>query len=122
MKDSYTSADLNPKADAVKHLRMTVQRALELVKEFDKLPAGQDWQSVPGTAYRRVFDDHYSFRAQIAEVWNRYKSGSIFSEILDLAANLPPSDRKKFAKELKAIEGRVADVATKRNRRRSRAG
>ena len=120
MKSSYTTADLNPRSAAVTQMRMTVQRALDLVAAFDELEPGLDWQDVPGATYRKIIGERYQFNQMLSECWNRYKSGRFFTEILDLAANLPPSDQKKFAKQLKDIERRAADVAARRRSRSSR--
>lgn len=121
MKASYTTADLNPRSAAVTQLRMTVQRALDLVAAFDELKPEMDWRDVPGPTYRRIIGERHQFSRMLEGCWNSYKTGSFFTEILDLAANLPPSDQKKLAKQLKDIERRAADVAAGRRSRGSRA-
>ena len=117
-KDSYSVKDLNPRSAAATQLRMTVQRAVELVEAFDELTAGQDWQDVPGTTYRRIIGERYMFSRMLEECWNRYKNGTLFGEIADLAANLPPSVRKAMGKSLRDVERRAHGVDQSNSRRR----
>lgn len=92
---------LNPKSHAVKQLEMTVRRALETIEAFDKLDKGQDWTEVPNATYRKIFGtDHYTRQRMIEEVHKRYKSGRLFTEVLDLYNVLPEATQKR--KELKS--------------------
>jgi hypothetical protein len=84
----------NPRGHAVKHLETTVLRAIRLVAAFDEVE--KDWQDVPIKTYKEILGkDYYHGGRAIEEVWNRYKNGTLFGEILDLARNLPLKDIKK---------------------------
>ena len=108
-KDSYTTADLNPRSKAVTEMRKTVERALDLKEAFDAVPEGQDWMDVGGATYRRIIGERYQHSPMLAECWRRYRAGTFAGEILALAGNLPPSTRRQLAKRLKTLEGRGDD-------------
>src|SRR3990167_11333662 len=109
VKDEHTVKDLNPRSEAVKNLEMAVLRCLQLIEEFDKLLPGDDWMDVPMAKYRTILgNDHYNHRNMIAEVFKRWKSGTLYAECLALYANLPPDiwkakpgDKPDRKKELK---------------------
>ncbi len=104
-----TVKDLNPRSTAVKTIEMAVVRTLGLIGAFDELDKGEDWTDVPPATYRRVLGkDGYRSRFVIAEVWKRYKEKTIYSEIMDLYANLPPSAQKR-----KEIKSGIANVRSK---------
>ena len=121
-------ADLNPRAQATKGLEMTVIRCLGLIAAFEALEKGEDWTDVPSLTYRKALgNDHYQQRAVIIECWNRFQSGTLYSQVLDLAANLPPTvlERKEIKDALPRIRKELdsrgkggADGAPSRRRRR----
>jgi hypothetical protein len=103
-----TVADLNPRAQATKSMEMTVLRALQLIEAFDALEEGQDWTDVPNPTYRRIIGPRYEHGRMLEEVYNRWKSGTLYREVLALYANLPPDiwnakpgDTRDRQKELK---------------------
>lgn len=102
-----TVDDLNPRAQATKANEMAVRRSLELIEEFDKLGSDQDWLDVPGSAYRRIIGNRYEYPALLSECWTRYKKGTIYREVLDLAENLPQSVLEK--EELKNGLDKISD-------------
>jgi hypothetical protein len=107
MSEEKTVADLNPRAQAVKSLETTIVRALALIEEFDKLEPDQDWSDVPGAAYRRIIGERYEYGRLLEEVYNRWKGGTLYREVLDLYENLPPAAQER--KEIKnAISGVIA--------------
>jgi hypothetical protein len=126
--ENKSVADLNPRSQPVKTLEMTVIRCLGLIAAFEALEKGEDWTDVPSITYRKTLgDDHYQQRAVISECWNRFKSGTLYSQVLDLAANLPPAalERKEIHDGIRAIrkqldsrgKGRADDAASRKRQR-----
>ena len=100
MSEEYTVKDLNPRSQAVKSLETSVVRCIQLIEEFDKLAPGMDWMDVPMAKYRTILgNDHYKSRNMVAEMFKRYESGTLYGQVQDLAANLPPDALKR--KEIK---------------------
>jgi hypothetical protein len=93
---------------------MTVLRTVRLVEAFDDVPKGGDWRDVPTKTYKNILgDDHYQMRNVLDELWKRYKSGTLFREITDLARNLPLKDIKKENPErAKEIQRGIARANT----------
>ena len=121
----HTVKDLNPRSQAVKSLETTVLRCLQLIEEFDKLQAGDDWMGVPMAKYRTILgNDHYNHRNMIAEVFKRYQGATLYKEVLDLFENLPPAaqKRKEIADGIRGVrkaidsgsEGKPARAPTRR--------
>jgi hypothetical protein len=104
----YTIADVNPKSQTAKGIEMTVLRALELIEAFDALEDGADWTAVPGATYRRIIGEQYKHGRVLEECWKRYQDGTLYRQVQDLAANLPPSalGRKEIADGLARINAR----------------
>lgn len=105
-----TVKDLNPRSQAVKSLEMTVIRTLGLIEAFEALEKGQDWTDVEMVTYRRVLgNDHYQQRAVIAECYRRFRSGTLYGEVLDLYENLPPAaqGRTEIKRGISQISRRV---------------
>jgi hypothetical protein len=105
----YTVADLNPNAQASKNMEMAVLRTLQLIDAFDALTKGEDWTDVPMPTYRKILgNDHYQQRNVVAEVFNRWKSGTLYGEVLSLHANLPPAAqaRKEIKDGIRRINAR----------------
>jgi len=126
MVEEYTVKNINPKSQAAKGLEMTVMRCLQLIEAFDALGEGEDWTDVPNATYRKIIGERYMFARMLEEVFNRYKSGRIYTEVTDLAANLPPAalERKEIKDGLHRIsqatdsrsKGRAARTPTRRGR------
>jgi len=119
----YTVKDLNPRAQAVKGMEMTVLRALQIITVFDDLNKGQDWSDVPNKSWRKILGGkHYEERALINEMWVRYKDKSLHQQVLDLHENLPPTvqKRKEIKNGITAIRERL-DSRRKRRRPRNDA-
>jgi hypothetical protein len=116
----YTVADANPRSLTVKGMEMTVLRALQLIDAFEALEPGQDWTDVPGPAYRKIIGERYEYPALLSECWERFKRGTLYREVLDLAANLPPAslERKDIADGLQRIR-KSQDGRRTRDRSRS---
>lgn len=93
--ETKTVKDLNPRAQAVKSLESTVLRCLQLIDAFDALESGLDWTDVPGGTYRKVLGNRYEYPRILEEVYKRWKSGRIYTEVLDLYENLPPAAQKR---------------------------
>ena len=109
MVETKTVADQNPKAQAVKFNEMTVLRVLQLIEAFDALDKGLDWQDVPSGTYRKIIGPRYEHGRMLEEVYKRWKSVRIYAEVLDLAANLPPSvlKRKEIKDGLRAVRAKL---------------
>ena len=105
-----TVEDLNPRARDVVALRMTVKRAMllrEIMAEMFTLLDGDITElrtTPPGllvsaTRIKEIWGDDYRTHpeynswAWAVEMWH---SGSLDSQILSLAANLPKAERKKL--------------------------
>jgi hypothetical protein len=115
--EEHTVADLNPRAQAVKSLEMTVVRCLQLIEVWDKLPKGGDWADTEMSDYRRILGNgHYAQRAAIVEMFRRYKDGTLHREVLDLAANLPPSVLER--KEIRLGVDRIKSGSDSRSKRK----
>ena len=93
--DEYTVADVNPRSAAAKGMEMTVLRAIQLIDAFEALEQGQDWSDVPGSTYRKIIGERYEYPLLLSICWERFKSGTLYREVLDLAANLPPASLER---------------------------
>lgn len=99
-KPSHMGHELSPRAHAMKHVEMTVRRALQLIKVFEEweerfnrsgYQGVQDWRDIDPAEFRKVLgDDHYGIQhtMELEELWKRYKNGKIYDQVLDLAENL----------------------------------
>lgn len=114
-KPLHIGHELSPRKHAVKHVEMTVRRALQLIEVFERweeqfnksgYQGVQDWRDIDPSEYRKIMgDDHYGIqpRMELEELWKRYKSGRIYDEVLALADNLimdklPDNDNTKEMK------------------------
>lgn len=115
----HTVNDLNPAAQASKATEMAVRRILGLIEAWEALPPGGDWADVPMATYRRVLgNDHYQQRTVLLEAWRRFKSGILYSQVEEAAANLPPSVLKKEElRGLRDIRSKSSGGGTKRTPR-----
>ena len=94
---------LNPRGEALKSIEMTVWRALQLIEAFDELGKDQDWTDVKGSVYRRVIGERYDYPRMIEETWKRYKDGTLYRQVLELADNLAMDGlSKERRKELRS--------------------
>lgn len=108
-------ADLNPRSVAVKSLETTVIKCLGIIELFDGLESGQDWTDVQMAGYRRVLGNgHYQNRNMIAELFRRWKGGTLVSEARSLFDNLPPAVQKR--KEIKDGFARIDAGPTGRSK------
>lgn len=115
-ENHYSIEDLNPRSQSVKQLEMTLLRAFQLIDAFDKLEDGQDWTDVPGSTYRKIIGERYEYPRLLEVVYERWRSGRLYSECLDLAANLPPAvlERKEIADGLDRLSARIDNGRPKR--------
>lgn len=117
----YTVADANPRSQTVKSMEMTVLRAIQLIAAFEALDSDQDWWDVPGSTYRKIIGERYEYPLLLSVCFDRWKRGTLYQEVLDLAANLPPAslEREEIRDGLERISAKLSDTA---RRSRSRTG
>lgn len=112
---------LSPGKHAVKHVEMTVRRALAFYDVFERweqrfnksgYQGVQDWRDIDPSEWRKILSDGnnkwYDVQPmmEIEELWKRYKKGTLAQEVLDLADNLVMEKLSK--KSRKEIEDGLA--------------
>ena len=115
----YTVADANPRSQTVKSMEMTVLRAIQLIAAFEALDSDQDWWDVPGSTYRKIIGERYEYPLLLSVCFDRWKRGTLYQEVLDLAANLPPAslEREEIKDGLQSIRDHDPGVPGNRPRR-----
>ena len=110
---------------AVKNVEMTVRRALRFIQLFEEWEERfnksgrrgvQDWRDIDPKEYRKIYGDDYmevSPQNQLEELWERYKSGSLYREVQELADNLVLEDLSKTAR--RQIENGLVHIRKRTN-------
>ena len=108
----HTVEDLNPKSHAVKHLEMTIKRAIKLIDLWDielvdRRWGGvkKDWTDVSPEKYTRILGERFAWRTDsvIAELYARYKSKALHGQVLDLYKQLPEATKKGLRSDVNRI-------------------
>ncbi len=114
--NSKTVKDLNPRSQAVKRLEMQVLRTLTIIEAFDQLDKGEDWTMIPSSKWRDFLDLlQYSNRNIVNTIWDRYKTGNLQEQVLDLYENLPPAAQQR--REITNGINRLRKARSKRDKR-----